>query len=92
MAIRIILIGLLILALAFALFTTLSGDDSPVQIGQLAHPFELQDEKGNRVELAQFRGKGVVLNFWAAWCLPCRNEMPLLEEEYQKRKDQDLRS
>jgi thiol-disulfide isomerase/thioredoxin len=48
----------------------------------------LKDAQGNRVHLRDYRGKTVVLNFWATWCGPCREEMPLLvsaEREYRER-------
>jgi thiol-disulfide isomerase/thioredoxin len=48
----------------------------------------LTNLKGERVHLKGFRGKIVVLNFWATWCVPCRAEMPLLveaEKEYAPR-------
>lgn len=41
-----------------------------------APDFTLRDLKGNTVRLSSFRGKGVVLNFWATWCAPCRREIP----------------
>lgn len=42
----------------------------------------LYDEEGNIYQLADFFGKPIVLNFWASWCGPCRNEMPHFEEAY----------
>ena len=42
--------------------------------------FELVNLEGNAVKLSDFRDRWVVLNFWATWCPPCRQEMPLLEE------------
>lgn len=44
----------------------------------------------NEISLEDFRGKGVVLNFWATWCGPCREEMPLFEETWKKFKDKDV--
>jgi thiol-disulfide isomerase/thioredoxin len=48
----------------------------------------LQDASGERVRLSDYRGKIVVLNFWATWCAPCRDEIPYfveLEKEYRSR-------
>jgi peroxiredoxin len=50
-----------------------------------APDFTLRDLNGNAVRLSNFRGKGVVLNFWATWCGPCRKEIPWfiqLQKEY----------
>ena len=44
----------------------------------------LKDLEGRSVHLRDYRGKPVVLNFWATWCVPCNDEMPLLVEEKQK--------
>ena len=53
-----------------------------------APDFTLRDLSGNPVDLSSFRGKGVVLNFWATWCAPCRREIPWfiqLQKEYGPR-------
>lgn len=47
----------------------------------------LEDLSGNRISLADFRGKPVVLNLWATWCPPCRREMPLMAELQRARAD-----
>ncbi|MGH2350749.1 MAG: redoxin domain-containing protein [Chloroflexota bacterium] len=49
--------------------------------------FRLKDPSGAPIELRQFRGKAVVLNFWATWCVPCREEMPELERLYRLHKE-----
>ena len=48
----------------------------------LAPDFTVTDGEGNEVKLSDFRGKGVVLNFWASWCGPCKMEMPDFNEKY----------
>ena len=59
-------------------------------IGNPAADFSLTDMQGKQVTLAQFRGKVVILNFWATWCPPCREEMPSMESLSQQYKDQGL--
>ncbi len=49
-----------------------------------APDFTVYDASGNPVSLSDFFGKPVVLNFWASWCGPCRNEMPEFQEMYEK--------
>ncbi|MDR2214982.1 MAG: TlpA family protein disulfide reductase [Nevskiaceae bacterium] len=46
--------------------------------------FELPDLSGQSINLAQYRGQVVMINFWASWCAPCRQEMPLLEQMHKK--------
>ncbi|MFB9274816.1 TlpA family protein disulfide reductase [Cohnella cellulosilytica] len=61
-----------------------------VRIDQAAPEFELTDLDGNAVKLSDFRGRTVVLNFWATWCRVCRAEMPQVEKFYQEHKDQEV--
>jgi len=49
-----------------------------------APAFNLAARGGGNVSLAQYKGQVVMLNFWASWCGPCRQEMPLLENIYKK--------
>ncbi len=49
--------------------------------------FCLENVKGERVELKNFKGKVVFINFWATWCGPCKEEMPSMEALYQKFKE-----
>lgn len=52
-----------------------------------APAFSLQSVSGGTVSLAQFKGDVVMINFWASWCGPCRQEMPLLDSIYKQYKD-----
>ncbi len=54
--------------------------------GSQAPDFTLEALDGEQVHLNDFRGKVVILNFWATWCIPCREEMPYLEERYRRYK------
>ena len=48
--------------------------------------FSLSGRGGKTIDLAQFKGQVVMINFWATWCGPCRQEMPLLQDIYAKYK------
>src|SRR5882672_459099 len=58
--------------------------------GEAAPALELRDLKGGVHKLEDYRGKPVVLNFWATWCVPCATEMPLLSEMQTRYKDKVL--
>jgi peroxiredoxin len=48
--------------------------------------FKLTAPDGKKISLKDFRGKVILLNFWASWCVPCREEMPAMEKLYQEYK------
>ena len=58
--------------------------------GKSAPGFELETLEGKTVKLADFRGKAVLVNFWATWCGPCKIEMPWLVELNDKYRPQGL--
>ena len=61
--------------------------ESAASSAQTAPDFVFYDADNNAYRLSDFAGKPVVLNFWASWCSPCRQEMPDFEDAYQKYGD-----
>lgn len=59
-----------------------SGIASSGLAGQKAPDFVLKSATGENLRLREYRGDVVMINFWATWCGPCRQEMPLLDELY----------
>ena len=55
---------------------------------QMAPDFTVYDTDGNPVNLSDYFGKPIVLNFWASWCGPCKAEMPDFEEVYKERGEE----
>jgi len=72
-----------IIALVFSVFAASSLASSGME-GQLAPDFALKSSTGENLRLSEFRGDVVMINFWATWCGPCRQEMPLLDELYAR--------
>jgi thiol-disulfide isomerase/thioredoxin len=60
------------------------------RLGGPAPAFALPGLDGRTVRLADFQGRPVVINFWATWCVPCREEMPLLQEAYERYRERGL--
>ncbi|MBS4190861.1 redoxin family protein [Bacillus sp. FJAT-49705] len=67
-----------------------NADQLPVGLeeGNKAPDFELLDLEGNTVKLSDYKGKTILLNFWATWCPPCMAEMPYMEKLYNKYKNE----
>jgi peroxiredoxin len=65
-----------------------------VQPGRPAPDFSAEvisgGDPGNRMRLSTLRGKAVVLDFWASWCAPCRQQMPVVEQMTRRFTDKDL--
>ncbi|MBI1911657.1 MAG: TlpA family protein disulfide reductase [Deltaproteobacteria bacterium] len=55
-----------------------------------ASDFTLKDIRGREISLSGLKGKAVMLNFWATWCVPCREEMPSMESAYRKLSEKGL--
>ena len=88
---KIIMLTILVLVLASGLVMTgCSGPTQGAQVGKLAPGFQLTDLDGQSVSLSDFRGKPVLLNFWASWCGPCRSEMPFIQRLHEEWADKGL--
>jgi peroxiredoxin len=84
-------LGLLLLAEAAIAAQDLFDTMGLAKLPEKAAPdFTLPNVDEQQVSLRQYRGKVVFLNFWATWCIPCREEMPALEQLYQTFQRQDL--
>ena len=85
------LLGLLIWRVAFK---DNSGAADELAAGKLvdapAFTLDRLDTEGGRLALSDLRGKAVVVNFWASWCIPCRDEAPVLQKTYERYRDQGL--
>ena len=71
------------------LFFILPNASSAAEIkqGKPAPNFKLNTLEGKTVQLSDYKGKKIILNFWASWCAPCKTEMPVMEDFFQKNKN-----
>src|SRR3989440_7460328 len=61
-----------------------------VRVGKPAPDFTLNDLSGRTISLAALKGQPVLISFWATWCVPCREELPLIRDEYLAHRQQGL--
>ena len=73
----------LTLGLLITVFAATSLASSGLE-GEVAPDFALKSSTGENLRLSEYRGDVVMINFWATWCGPCRQEMPLLDELYTR--------
>jgi peroxiredoxin len=82
-----IILGLAVLVAAIGGYWQRQAEAPPPStplVGQPVPALKLPDLSGTMHDLADYRGHRVVLNFWASWCLPCREEMPALDRAQQR--------
>jgi len=83
----ILIAGLISVSLLAAPMPAMAGEP---KVGKPAPDFTLTLINGDKVKLADLKGRVIVLNFWATWCVPCRKELPLLDSYYRVVKDKGL--
>ncbi|GIO28489.1 thiol-disulfide oxidoreductase ResA [Ornithinibacillus bavariensis] len=85
---------LLVIAVAYALVANLNKDKAIYSVGDEAPDFQLNQVNDHNelktVRLSDFRGKGVMLNFWGTWCKPCESEMPYMQKLYPEYKEKGI--
>jgi cytochrome c biogenesis protein CcmG/thiol:disulfide interchange protein DsbE len=91
--------GLALIVLLFVLFVPLGGSDPEADsvtvgghplAGKAAPEIALETLDGDPVTLSELRGRPVLINFWATWCPPCREEFPLMVAAYEEHADDGL--
>ena len=87
-----------ILIFCFSIFSSISQTNESVPlnnmvINEIPKPISsliFEDFSGNEINLNQYNGKLVIINFWATWCAPCKKEMPSLDKLYQVKNFKNL--
>ena len=83
-------IGLLVAFVGLPAFDGWSMGSRVPTVGTLAEDFRLTDLEGKSQSLGQYRGKIVLVNFWATWCKPCTTEMPAMQTAYEKLREKNF--
>lgn len=86
---RILAYGGVLALLGLFAFGLIRADSGPREAG-LAPDFTLKGYDGRQVTLSQLRGQVVIINFWASWCPPCREEAAYLEQTWRKYRDRGV--
>jgi peroxiredoxin len=88
--ITILVLFLAAIGILFAVVQSTKKEPTVLEVGQAAPEFQLNTLDGKSVKLSDYKGKVVLLNVWASWCEPCRQEMPDIQKAYETYKDQGL--
>ena len=79
--------SILLIATLLIAGLAVSQADASVKLKEAAPDFTLKTLEGPNLRLEEYRGQLVLINFWASWCGPCRQEMPILDRLHQRYED-----
>lgn len=89
-----LIVGIVSLILISSTYSTTSptivGENAPTKVDFPAPDLQLHDMTGNPVSLSNYQGQVVLVNNWATWCPPCRQEMPILDAYFRDHRHQDF--
>lgn len=88
--VQIIILVLVVILGGYAIGTSVFRGDGKPKEGSKAPSFQLLGLDGQNHTLDEYKGKAVVLNFWGSWCPPCVKEMPALQTQWEKWRDQGV--
>ncbi|EHB64372.1 MULTISPECIES: redoxin domain-containing protein [Paenibacillus] len=89
-SIQIVILLAIVLIGVYAVATVVFGSDEVPKVGEKAANFELLGMDGNVHTMSEYEGKARVINFWGTYCPPCVREMPALQAQWEKWKDQGV--
>ncbi|PYI54977.1 thiol-disulfide oxidoreductase ResA [Paenibacillus flagellatus] len=85
-----VILAAVLLIGGYTIGSSLFAEENIPREGSTAPDFSLQGLDGKTYRLSDLRGKPVMVNFWGTWCEPCAREMPAIQRQYDKWKDQGL--
>ena len=85
------ILAILALAIGYTIYAAVAKDKIElIAVGAEAPDFEVVDLNGYKYRLKDYKGEGVLLNFWGTWCEPCEREFPAMERQYEVYKKQGI--
>jgi peroxiredoxin len=88
--IQLLIFSIVIVIGALTLINNLYATEKKPVEGSKAPDFTLLDLNGKQHKLSDYKGKTVMVNFWGTWCPPCKDEMPAIQHQFDKRDKQNV--
>lgn len=86
-----VILAILAIAIGYTVYAAITKDKIEIiAAGAEAPDFEVIDLNGEKHRLKDYKGQGVLLNFWGTWCAPCEREFPAMERQYEPFKEQGV--